>query len=150
MVVKSYGGGPKPFARVFLIASKYRVLGFLHPFVDTGAPLTCLSSTDAERLHVPFNVLSAHTPRPTVHYIGGLSFWAYPMENVTLKTSDEDSKEEEFILNPIYALKLTKKDNESIQRARLIPSILGMDFLTKYRFTLNFNLDKKIANITKP
>jgi len=72
------------------------------------------------------------------------------MENVTLKISDEDRKEGEFILNPIYALKLTKKDNESIQRARQIPSILGMDFLTKYGFTLNFDPDNKIANITKP
>jgi len=72
------------------------------------------------------------------------------MENVTLKIRDEDSKEGEFILNPIYALKLTKKDNESIRRARQIPSILGMDFLAKHGFTLNFDPDNKIANITKP
>lgn len=150
MVVLDYGGGPKPFASVFLRARKYRVFGTIRPFVDTGGPLTSLTPADVEKLHIPLNSLYGRTPRPSTHYIGGLSFWAYPMEDVTLAIRDENNKREEFILDSINVLKLTKNDRESIARAREIPSILGMDFITKNGFTLNFDPNNRIASLAKP
>jgi len=149
LIVKDYGGGPKPFARAFLRAQRYRVLGIIQPFVDTGAALSCLSQVDAERLHVPFSAISARTPKPMIHYLGGLSFFAYPMENIMLWIRDENNKREEFILNSIDVLKLTKKDQRSLDRMRAIPSILGMDFLLKHRLSLNFDPNNRTANLVR-
>jgi len=146
--VKDYGGGPKPFARAFLRIPKYRVWGIIQPFVDTGSPVTILSQVDAERLQIPFNAIAA-THRPKIHYIGGISFSGYPIENFKLTMRDENNNRQEFVLESVDVLKLTKRDQDSLYRMRAIPSILGMDFLIKFGFVLNFDPAKRTAFLRK-
>lgn len=105
-----YGGGPKPFVRAFLRIKKYRIFGLIQPFVDTGSPITVLSQVDADRLHVPFNALMPRTPKPKIYHIGGLSFSGYPIEDFKLTMRDENDNRQEFVLNSVDVLKLTKKD----------------------------------------
>lgn len=125
-------------------SAKYRMFGTISFYVDTGSNETFISQGDALRLHVPVNSL------PSLRHakIGGSTYELKRIKEIELRFKTEE--ELETITLPEFSVLVgTKKNNEGLQEANSVPSLMGTDFLTINKLALYFNPSKGIAYLEK-
>ena len=109
--------------------------------VDTGSPETVISETDALRLNLPLNSL------PFVKHIrlGGSVYELKKVRDIKLFFKDEENKIQTIIFDDLLVSVSTKEDTISKQIAQALPSIMGLNFLSRNRFKLCCIPHKNIA-----
>lgn len=115
---------------------KYRIGFSLIDFVvDTGCDVSCLSYADAVKTNFPLNTLK--NPEPT--YLGGNVWNSYEITDVQISFIDEKGLIEQIPLKKFHIILPTKKSREALDRAKQIPSIIGLDFLLENKLALYVN-----------
>lgn len=143
--VRIYSEGLKPFATVHLkIPGKTlrgsTIRGIFWPFVDTGSPFTAISQIDAQRLRIEVS----GTPRKI--WFGGAELYKYDIKDVELKVFCEDKKTICDISVPVIGVIGPIKNNlKSVEVAKSLPSVIGVDLLIHHRFALYFSPSKHVA-----
>ncbi len=126
---------------VVLLKTPRKLLNTLF-ILDTGAPKTIISYSDALRLQIPFNFLM----KTNIVRIGGRTFQGYCFNRLTFLFRSEDGRliNEEF---PVCVIKPTsEKEQEELSK---IPTIIGTDFLKEKRYILFCDMDSNIAYLEK-
>lgn len=113
-----------------------RVIGKVDFVVDTGSNVTTLSEFEADRLHVPYNLLQR---RPdAVGGIGGGQF-AYELPEVEFRFIDVGQKPVRLQMPSILALSTETLGKRARRQAYDVSSVLGTDFLMANRLMLRVN-----------
>ncbi|MBI5035926.1 hypothetical protein HZC09_01155 [Candidatus Micrarchaeota archaeon] len=114
-------------------AQRHRVpLSVVSFIVDTGSNRSMLGYEDVERLNLPQNTLEFVEDSR----IGGCSIGLHKIDAAVLLFTDESDNGRRFELDFSAGLPLSKKEFARCA-ARLIPSILGLDFLRKTGLSLH-------------
>jgi hypothetical protein len=111
---------------VVLWIPSLNIAGSLELLVDTGATKTTLLDSDARRLGIQHERLTA-LKRPLLG-LGGL-VQTYATRNARLVFKSEDSSEHQEVLEELLVVRHSKLDSNIMR----IPSVLGRDILNKYR-----------------
>lgn len=114
--------------------------------IDTGSKVTFLNVKDVEKMQIP----ASNLPFFRNADIGGVAVALHELDKVTIRCgTDADSRialvEEKRILAAVGL----RKNKEDIQKTRLMPTILGTDFLLQNKLALYFNPAKNIAYLEK-
>lgn len=127
-----------------LLSRHPRCFGSFEAFIDTGSPRTIISAVDAEKLMIPFN--SLNETQPIIGFgKGNVPTLAIDKFNLVMRASDGQSKQ---IVMPVVITdvsKMRKRDQQILDHARTIPSLIGMDFLERNKFKLFVDLEKNEA-----
>ncbi len=111
--------------------------------VDTGSADSYFSQKDVVRLQIPIK------DKPIVGEVdfGGSRFNRVDLPKFKLYLLKEDKEKKDYfeIDLGLSALKTTKTSLKNIQIAQQLPSILGMDFLKKQKFSLHVILTEGLA-----
>ena len=126
-------------------SAKYRMFGSISFYVDTGSNETFISQSDALRLQVPVNSL----PQLRHAKIGGSTYELRRIKEIELRFKTEEEKLETITLPEFSVLVGTRKNEEGLQEANSIPSLMGTDFLAVNKLALYFNPSKGIAYLEK-
>lgn len=138
LLINEYG---LPSVTTGLKAPKYHLkVGNVEFIIDTRSSETDLSEGDAKRLKIPYKRL---TKSSDYTEIGGTKCKLYEMKKVTLFFSDSEGNKVEIFFDKFDVRKGTKTKSEEMNKASVIPSILGNDFLMKRKFFLHHNPLKK-------
>ncbi len=113
--------------------------------VDTGSNETFISEGDALRFNIPINRL----PFEKHILMAGSTFELLKARSLILYIKKDDNKTEKISLDPFYIARGTKKDEKSRNLALAFPSILGLDFLEKNKFSLVVTPHKNLAYLEK-
>lgn len=126
-------------------SAKYRMFGRISFYVDTGSNETFISQSDALRLHVPVDSLPflKHT------LMGGSKYELKRMKEIDLYFKTEEEKLEKITLPEFSVMKGTRKNEEGVQEANSVPSLMGTDFLMLNNLVLYFNPSKEIAYLER-
>jgi len=133
-----------PILSITLREKRCRIVGMIDALVDTGAPSTHVSYRDATRLNILIKKLPSSYTRPIT--IAGCKFSSKAMKNVTFKLTKEDGSAYDMVLSELLVWEKPMKTLVKKEAAyKYIPSIIGTDFLEKYKFALYFNPSEKEA-----
>ena len=118
----------------FVKAPKYRLpLAVVSFVVDTGSNRSLLGYVEVERNNLPQNALKFVENSK----IGGSNLGMYRLEGVTLVFTDKEGDAQRIEMDDFLAGMPTSKKREAQENARLIPSILGLDFIIKTGLSLH-------------
>lgn len=120
------------FIPAAIIPEQLNKVGFVNFIVDTGADESIISYADAVRIGIDFSILKERTMSYGIG--GGIS--AHLLKNVMLLFETDDPK------NPVYPIKLDRIEVLPEQSGLYLPSILGIDVLSK--FSLHFDNKSKL------
>ena len=127
-----------------LISRHPRSFGNFEAFIDTGSPNTVISAVDAEKLRIPFSNLSQ--AKSIVGFgKGSIPTLAIDKFNIIIRSSDGQTKN---LIIPVVITdvpKMRNMDQNILNHARIIPSLIGMDFLENNKFKLFVDLSKNEA-----
>jgi len=129
-------------------APQYRLSLFRVTFIiDTGSGETIINEGDTIK-RFSFSVSSLPFHRSTS--IANVNFELRKMENVTISfLTDEPAKIEKINLPFILVSRATKRDPENLNKAYIVPSLLGIDFLLNAKFRLFLSSYEKKAYFEK-
>jgi len=145
LVVRSYANGLKPFAFIGVKIGKSR--GWVNGFVDTGSPFTLVSQQDIQRLNIPLRLACSGTPR-TINLGGGV-IYGYPVSAAQLHILAEDKTPVDISIPTVYLVQPIPNSKHSIEVARGIVSIIGMDVLLAHDLAIWFSPSKQKAYLEK-
>lgn len=127
----SPGGAPHIIA--FISCAQLNIEDAVAFLIDTGASRTTILDSDAEHLGIDYSKLRRFEEGTTG--IGGIvETFVLPDVKLYFKTP-EGLHEEEF--GEIFVLRHSLKDEEEKARIRMLPSLLGRDFLNRYKVILD-------------
>lgn len=110
--------------------------------IDTGSPDSYLSDKDVRRMQIPMR----DTPSIGEVDFGGSRFKQIRLPKIKMYFLQGDIKKGYYELEAsLLALKTTKMSEEKIQRAQVLPSILGLDFLREQKISLHVILIENLA-----
>ena len=116
----------------------------VNALVDTGSPWLSISPKDCRLLNIPQNFLENAREFASISF-AGQKFRRLVAKEVKIHVLAENNTILEFAMPSISVLKPTKKSAET----DLIPSVVGMDFMTKNGLALYCNPRKKEAYLIK-
>jgi len=120
------------------------IFGTIYALVDTGSSTTHLSYKDTEGLNIQMKKLPEAHARPIT--IGGCRFKGKILKDIIVKLTKEDKSP--YSMN-VSEMIVVGEPVESLEKKgksyKILPSIIGTDFLEKYRFALYFDPSKKEA-----
>ncbi|MBI2668056.1 hypothetical protein HYX17_04800 [Candidatus Woesearchaeota archaeon] len=129
-----------------LNSHSYRIaFGQIVFVVDTGSNETFISEGDALRLNIPINKLSFER-----HIrMAGSTFELLKTKSLSIIMRDEENKTQKIDLDFSYVARGTKKSDKEKNIALSFPSILGLDFLEKNKFSLVVTPHMDLAYLEK-
>ncbi len=138
MRIKGYfGRGGAPYIRATIVVEKGASKKALRFLVDTGSGRTIIADRDANLLNLNYSKL-----RKVEHGVSGIGgkVDTYALDNINILFKTENGlKLERF--REIFVLKHKITDKEMERLIKSIPSLLGRDFLNKYRLIADKNED---------
>ncbi len=128
-----------PYVIAFLVCPKLNLQESIAFLVDTGASATVIMDNDAHRLKIDYAALKRRKEKTTG--VGG-SVDTYILPDVRLYFRTADGKLHEERMGDISVLKHAIKNEEEAARIRKLPSLLGRDFLNRYKAMLDRASDR--------
>ena len=121
-----------------------RSFGHLEAFIDTGAPKTILSASDAERLRIPFSSLQKTS---SIVGFGRSSIPALGMEKFSIVIRSEDGKSKNFSIPLVVpdVPTMRHQNQDMLNHAFTIPTLIGMDFFERNGFKLFMDIKGNYA-----
>ena len=118
--------------------------GAMECVIDTGAPKTIISASDAQRLKIPFTNLESTSP---VIGLGKSSTPVLSIKSFLIAIKSEDGKLNRLDISAIVTdVPTLKKFGQNIlEHAFMIPTLIGMDFLENNGFKLFIDIKGGVA-----
>jgi len=116
----------------------------INALIDTGSPWLALSPKDSKLLNIPIKNLRTARQFTNISFAGH-KFRRLITKEVELHVLDEKNKVVNLKMPSVSVLKPTKKKDE----IDIIPSVIGMDFLTSNNLSLYYSPKKKEAYLIK-
>ena len=116
----------------------------VNALIDTGSPWLAISPKDSKLLNIPQNCLRTAKEFTNISFAGH-KFRRLVTRKVKIHVLDDKNQMVEISMPSISVLKPTKKKEE----IEIIPSVVGMDFITRNGLTLYYNPKKREAYLTK-
>lgn len=112
-----------------------RSFGRVEGVIDTGAPITILSASDALRLKIPFHNLSSTKP---IKGFGKGGTPALSLDNfqINLHSTENERKVFEFPIVVIDIPTLRKFGQDALNNSLTLPTLIGVDFLESNKLRL--------------
>ncbi len=132
-----------PFVAFFIKAPG--IAGHVDALIDTGSPFTVLSPKDIMSFRLPIKSMQ----RGETVKLAGSRFFNHPLQNAVLYFRGDGDTLLKVELPSLGALIPTKIDEKTLNEVKVIPSILGNDFLEDQRLTLTFNPSGRTAFLEK-
>lgn len=131
-----------------LLSTYPRSFGRIEVVIDTGAPKTILSASDAIRLNIPFTNFDSTTP------LTGLGKGKTPVlliNKFTFSLRDSEGKPNNFSMPILVAdvPRIRKEGDEKLNNAARIPTLIGIDFLENLNLDLFISIKNNIAYLEK-
>lgn len=130
-----WGRFDAPYLEVILVSEELGIAEPVKFLIDTGASTTHILDSDAKRLRIDYSKLQK-LEHGTAGIGGIVDTYGIPEMSLFLRTSDRGLHEEIldlFVLK--HDIKAVKE--EGIARIKLLPSLLGRDFLNRYKLILD-------------
>jgi predicted aspartyl protease len=127
-----------------LFSMQPRSFGPLEAVIDTGAPKTIISASDAQKLRIPFNNLESTSP---IIGFGKASTPALFMKSFVIAMKSDDGKINRKDISVIVTdvPTLNKFGQSILEHAFMMPTLIGMDFLEKNGLKLFVDVKGNIA-----
>lgn len=121
-----------------------RSFGHVEAVVDTGAPTTILSASDALRLKIPFHNLSSTKP---IRGFGRGGTPALSLENfqISLHSTENQRKVLIFPIVIVDVPTLRKFGEDALNNALTLPTLIGIDFLESNKLKLFVDVSSNLA-----
>lgn len=132
--------------RGILAVPSIRIYGPLSFFIDTGSEITTISEVEAEKLKIDWETLEhAHKPIITM---GGRAE-ARILHEVILIFQTEDARHEEWEMDCIHISIIPVRERRREEIRKILPNLLGQDFLRRYRLKFVADYWKNEAYLEK-
>lgn len=132
-------GGMRHQLSMVLRAKQYRINSGIQAVFDTGCPhALVISEGEARKLHMPFSSMSKGD---SVVGLGTQKYETFVVKNAELTLRDVDSKPVNLTLPTTYILKCTKRSQKALTEAYNSPNLIGLEFLSAAKFTLQTDTD---------
>lgn len=128
-----WGRFDAPYVEVILICERLEIEGPVKCLIDTGASTTHILGSDAKRLKIDYSRLKK-LEHGTTGIGGVVDTYAIPNVKLAFRTSEGIHKEE---FKEVFVLKHSPRDREEDARIKMLPSLLGRDFLNRYKVFFN-------------
>lgn len=139
MRIEGIWGADAPFLRAFLICEKLGIKDYIIFLVDTGATSTNILDRDAIRLRIDYSKLKRVKDGTTG--IGGVvDTYILPQVKLYFRAADGSLHEEK--LKELSVLRHVPKDRKEEEHIKRLPSLLGRDFLNRYKVILDRSNDR--------
>lgn len=128
------GGGLRLTLPVIINSPKHRIHASTTVFFDTGCPSTfVISEGEALRLKLPFSAMESKG----IIAFGSLKYESFALKNLEITLRDKKDERVQLTVPEVSVLKSTKRDNKAAAEALQMPSLIGLDFLNVFDFSLH-------------